>query len=122
MLTTRLLMSGLIAFGLALAPTGVIAAEPHAHTATVAIKLDNGRKWPTDEAEAEPRGCRDRSGGSTPRHGVRRMNSLRLVKTSPRFNHMVIRIKPDGHARTVTVNSCFSEKTYGPFALGESRC
>lgn len=50
MLTTRLLMSGLIAFGLALAPTGVVAAEPHAHAATVAIKLDNGKKWPTDEA------------------------------------------------------------------------
>lgn len=50
MLTTRLLMSGLIAFGLALAPPGVVAAEPHAHAATVAIKLDNGKKWPTDEA------------------------------------------------------------------------
>lgn len=43
-------MSGLIAFGLAFAPTGVVAAEPHAHAATVAIKLDNGKKWPTDEA------------------------------------------------------------------------
>ena len=50
MLTTRLLMSGLIAFGLALAPTGVVAGEPHAHAATVTIKLDNGKKWPTDEA------------------------------------------------------------------------
>ena len=50
MLTTKLLMSGLIAFGLALAPTGVVAAEPHAHAATAEIKLDNGKKWPTDEA------------------------------------------------------------------------
>ena len=50
MLTTRLLMSGLIAFGLALAPTGVVTAGPHSHTATVVIKLDNGKKWPTDEA------------------------------------------------------------------------
>jgi hypothetical protein len=48
MLTIRLLMSGLIASGLALAPTGVVAAEPHA--ATVEIKLDNGKRWPTDEA------------------------------------------------------------------------
>jgi hypothetical protein len=50
MRTTKLLMSGLIAFGLALAPTGVVAAEPHAHAATAEIKLDNGKKWPTDEA------------------------------------------------------------------------
>ena len=50
MLTTRLVMSGLVAFGLALAPTGVVAAEPDAHGATVEIKLDNGKKWPTDEA------------------------------------------------------------------------
>lgn len=50
MLTTKLLMSGLIAFGLALAPTGVVAAEPHAHAATAKIKLDNGKKWRTDEA------------------------------------------------------------------------
>jgi hypothetical protein len=52
MLTTKLLMSGLVAFGLALAPTGVAAAEPHAHAAAAAaeIKLDNGKKWPTDEA------------------------------------------------------------------------
>lgn len=50
MLTTRLLMSGLIAFGLALAPTGVVAAEPHSHAGTVEIRLDNGKKWPTDEA------------------------------------------------------------------------
>ena len=50
MITTRLLMSGLIAFGLALAPTGVLAADPHAHAAKVEIRLDNGRKWPTDAA------------------------------------------------------------------------
>ncbi len=50
MLTTKLLMSGLIAFGLALAPTGILAAEPHAHAGTVEIRLDNGKKWPTDEA------------------------------------------------------------------------
>lgn len=50
MLTTRLVMSGLMAFGLALTPIGVVAAEPHAHAATVEIKLDNGKKWPTDEA------------------------------------------------------------------------
>lgn len=50
MLTTKLLISGLIAFGLALAPTGVVAAEPHTHAATAQIKLDNGKKWPTDEA------------------------------------------------------------------------
>jgi hypothetical protein len=50
MFTTRLLMSGLIAFGLASAPTGVVAAEPHAHAATEKIRLDNGKKWPTDEA------------------------------------------------------------------------
>jgi len=50
MLTTRLLISGLIAFGLALAPTGILAAEPHAHAATAKISLDNGKKWPTDEA------------------------------------------------------------------------
>jgi hypothetical protein len=48
--TTKLLMSGLIAFGLALAPTAVLAAEPHAHAGTVEIRLDNGKKWPTDEA------------------------------------------------------------------------
>jgi hypothetical protein len=57
MLTTRLLMSGLIAFGLALAPTGVVAAEPHAHAHAAEIKLDNGKKWPTDEALR--RGWRD---------------------------------------------------------------
>lgn len=50
MLTTRLLMPGLIAFGLALAPAGVVAAEPHAHAATAKISLDHGKKWPTDEA------------------------------------------------------------------------
>ena len=50
MLTTKLLMSGLVAFGLALAPTGVIAAEPHGHAATAKISLDHGKKWPTDEA------------------------------------------------------------------------
>jgi len=50
MLTRRSLISGLIAFGLALAPTGVVAAEPHAHGATVKISLDHGKKWPTDEA------------------------------------------------------------------------
>ena len=50
MITIRLLMSGLIAFGLALAPTGVLAAEPHAHAAKVEIMLDNGKKWPTDAA------------------------------------------------------------------------
>lgn len=50
MFTTRLLMSGLIAFGLALAPTGVVAAEPHGHAGTAEIRLDNGKKWPTDEA------------------------------------------------------------------------
>ncbi|WP_249779747.1 hypothetical protein [Bradyrhizobium sediminis] len=43
-------MSGLIAFGLASAPTGVVAAEPHAHAATEKIRLDNGKKWPTDAA------------------------------------------------------------------------
>jgi hypothetical protein len=43
-------MLGFIAFGLVLAPTGVVAAEPHAHAAAVEIKLDNGKKWPTDEA------------------------------------------------------------------------
>ena len=50
MLNTRLLISGLIALGLALAPTGVLAAGTHAHDATVKIKLDHGRKWPTDAA------------------------------------------------------------------------
>jgi hypothetical protein len=48
--TTKLLMSGLIAFGLALTPMAVVAAEPHAHAGTVEIRLDNGKKWPTDEA------------------------------------------------------------------------
>ena len=50
MLNTRLLISGLIALGLALAPTGVLAAGTHAHDATVKIKLDHGKKWPTDAA------------------------------------------------------------------------
>lgn len=50
MLTTRLLMSGLMAFGLALASTGVPAAEPHAHGHAAEIRLDHGKKWPTDEA------------------------------------------------------------------------
>jgi len=50
MITTRLLMSGLIALGLALAPAGVFAADPHAHAAKVEISLDNGKKWPTDAA------------------------------------------------------------------------
>lgn len=50
MLTTKSLMSGLVAFGLALAPTGVIAAEPHSHAAPAKISLDHGKKWPTDEA------------------------------------------------------------------------
>jgi hypothetical protein len=50
MLTTRLLMSGLIAYGLALAPAAVVAAETHAHAHTAEIKLDHGKKWPTDEA------------------------------------------------------------------------
>jgi len=50
MRTTRLLMSGLIAFGMALAPTAVLAAEPHSHPTSVEIRLDNGKKWPTDEA------------------------------------------------------------------------
>ena len=47
---TKYLISGLIAFGLALAPTGVVAAESHAHAPNVQLKLDNGKKWPTDEA------------------------------------------------------------------------
>jgi hypothetical protein len=47
---TTLLIAGLTAFGLALAPIGVLAAEPHAHAATVEIRLDNGKKWPTDAA------------------------------------------------------------------------
>jgi hypothetical protein len=51
MLTSRLLIPGLIAFGLALAPAGVVAAEhAHGHAATVAISLDKGKKWPTDGA------------------------------------------------------------------------
>ena len=50
MRSTRLLMSGLIAFGLAWNPTGVVAAEPHGHAATAKISLDHGKKWPTDEA------------------------------------------------------------------------
>ena len=49
MFTSKLLISGLIALGLAFTPVGVLAAEPHAHTGAVEIKLDNGRKWPTDE-------------------------------------------------------------------------
>jgi len=48
MFTSKLLMSGLMALGLALAPLGAVAAEPHAHAATVEIKLDDGKKWPTD--------------------------------------------------------------------------
>lgn len=50
MLTTKLLMSGLIACGLALAPTGILAAQPHTHAGSAEIKLNNGKKWPTDEA------------------------------------------------------------------------
>ena len=51
MRTTRLLIPGLIALGLTLAPAGVLAAEhDHGHAATVKIKLDHGKKWPTDEA------------------------------------------------------------------------
>jgi hypothetical protein len=49
MRTTRLLIPALIALGLASAPPGLFAAE-HGHAATVKIKLDNGKKWPTDEA------------------------------------------------------------------------
>jgi hypothetical protein len=49
MFTSKLLMSGLMAFGLALAPVGALAAEPHAHAASVEMRLDNGKKWPTDE-------------------------------------------------------------------------
>ena len=49
MRTGKILVSGLIAIGLALAPMGAAAAEPHGHAATVQIKLDNGKKWATDE-------------------------------------------------------------------------
>lgn len=50
MFTSKLLISGLIVLlGLAFTPVGVLAAEPHAHTSAVEIKLDNGKKWPTDE-------------------------------------------------------------------------
>ena len=51
MRTTRLLIPGLIALGLALAPAGALAAEhAHGHAATAKISLDHGKKWPTDEA------------------------------------------------------------------------
>ncbi len=42
--------SGLIVLGLTFAPVGVLAAEPHDHAGAVEIRLDNGKKWPTDEA------------------------------------------------------------------------
>jgi hypothetical protein len=45
----KLLIPGLMAFGLALAPVGALAAEPHAHAANVEMRLDQGNKWPTDE-------------------------------------------------------------------------
>lgn len=50
MFTGKLLVSSLIALGLAFAPVGVPAAEPDAHAGVVRIKLDNGKKWPTDAA------------------------------------------------------------------------
>jgi hypothetical protein len=50
MFTSKFLWLGLIALGLTLTPVGVLAAEPHAHTGAVEIKLDSGKKWPTDEA------------------------------------------------------------------------
>ena len=50
MFTSKLLISGLIGLGLAFAPVGVLAAEPNADAGTVEIKLDNGKKWPTDAA------------------------------------------------------------------------
>ena len=50
MFASKMLMSGLIALGLAFAPVGALAAEPHAHAGAVEIKLDNGKKWPTDAA------------------------------------------------------------------------
>lgn len=46
----KLLISGLITLGLGFAPVGVFAVEPGAHTDAVEIKLDNGKKWPTDAA------------------------------------------------------------------------
>ncbi len=50
MLLTRLLAPIVIALGLALGAPA-FAAEPHAHEAAGAIqlRLDNGKKWPTDD-------------------------------------------------------------------------
>jgi hypothetical protein len=48
---TRSLANAAVAFGLIVAPPA-IAAESHAHGGTAALKLrlDQGKKWPTDEA------------------------------------------------------------------------
>jgi hypothetical protein len=81
MITTRLLMSGLIALGLALASTGVFAADPHAHAAKVEISLDNGKKGPTDAALRQGMGeIRVAIAGALP--GIHRATNSRAVNSS----------------------------------------
>jgi hypothetical protein len=48
---SKTLTSAALALGLAFGTMGVVvAAEPHSHGAVVQMKLDNGKKWQTDEA------------------------------------------------------------------------
>ena len=46
----RILASGLMVLGVALAPIGAMAAEPHAHGASQTLTLNHGAKWSTDDA------------------------------------------------------------------------
>jgi hypothetical protein len=50
---SKMLVSAVFALGLALGSAGAgVAAEPHGHgdAAAVQLKLDNGKKWQTDDA------------------------------------------------------------------------
>ncbi len=48
---SKILVSAVFVFGLAFGSIGTgSAAEPHSHGADVQIKLDNGKKWQTDDA------------------------------------------------------------------------
>jgi hypothetical protein len=48
---SKILAATTLALGLAFGSVGTAAAaEPHGHDATVQLKLDNGKKWQTDDA------------------------------------------------------------------------
>ena len=77
MITTRLLMSGLIALGLALASTGVFAADPHAHAAKVEISLDNGKTVVIEDTEEDMYAAIDRAAERADRALARQLSRSR---------------------------------------------